>query len=36
MRPMNTCRQYLDLTLKDESAVVDEYRAVLISNGYSV
>ena len=36
MRPMNTCRQYLDLTLEDESAVVDEYRALLRSNGYSV
>ena len=27
---------YLDLTLEDESALVDEYRALLISNGYSV
>ena len=27
---------YLDLTLEDESAVVDEYRALLRSNGYSV
>ena len=27
---------YLDLTLEDETTVIEEYKALLMSNGYSV